>query len=59
MVTTVPSTLLIGRSLSFSISVGASLRLTMYSKRPIFSVPTGVIWFWLASAPTTSDAVMW
>ena len=57
MNTTVPSAVLIGSSLSFSTSVGASLRFTIYSNRPIFSVPTGVIWFWLASAATTSEAV--
>ena len=54
MKTGVPSTSRIGRSLSSEISFGKSFRFTMYSNEPTFSVPTGVMKFWRAIAPTTS-----
>ena len=40
---TVPLTVLIGRSLKAAIALGESFRFTVYSKVPIFCVPTGVI----------------
>jgi hypothetical protein len=47
-------TVLIGKSPRSSRLEGASLSCTAYSKAPIFSLPTGVIRFWAASALATS-----
>ena len=55
---TVPFTVLIGRSLKAVITVGESFKFTVYSNWPIFSVPTGVIRFWIDNAFTTSLAEM-
>jgi hypothetical protein len=45
---------LIGRSASAANAVGALLSWIVYSKLPIFCVPTGVMRFWFASALATS-----
>src|SRR6266478_4735928 len=47
---TVPLTVLIGRSLKAAMSGGDVFRLTVYSKVPIFWVPTGVMRCWIERA---------
>ena len=56
IVTTVPLTILTGRSSRSSNSLGASFRDTFHSKPPTFWVHTGVTRFCSASAATTSWA---